>query len=109
MFQLGLKGYYYLMVKAICGSLLNLVVMNHGDVIVDNCLVNVWLEFNEIDVEVKMFDEMLVSSIILDFKNKFVFNIASEWAMKHKYRHQTRNRQWHVNTDNNSWEWHNSI
>jgi hypothetical protein len=48
------------------------------------------LEFNEIDVAVKMFDEMLFSSIILDFKNKFVFNIASElWSTDIDTRYNT--------------------
>ncbi|GAU45242.1 hypothetical protein TSUD_291250 [Trifolium subterraneum] len=50
--------------------------MMNGDVVVDNNLVYVRLEFNEIDVAVKMFGEMLVRSIILYFKNKVVFNIA---------------------------------
>jgi hypothetical protein len=96
-----------LLVQAICGSLLNLLVMNHDDVVVDKSLVNVWLEFNEIDVAVKMFDEMLFSSIILDFKNKFVFNIASELWSRH--RHYIQHKHWHVDTDNNLRKWHNSM
>lgn len=40
-FLLGQKGYNYLLVEAIYRCMLNLVVMNHDDVVVDDSVVNV--------------------------------------------------------------------
>jgi len=68
---LGQKGYNYLLVEVICGCVLNLVVMNHDDVVVDDSVVHVLTKFNEMDVAFKMFDEMLVSTIVFYFKSKY--------------------------------------